>query len=78
VRLLINALPDEERLVACGTAIDPAARDVLRALRPGSAIRKIPQSILQEYRQATRWVQARLFDTTPDGTGASAAEMARP
>lgn len=55
VRLLVTALAEDERLVVCGTAVDPAARDVLRQLRPGSSVRKIPQSILQEYRQATRW-----------------------
>jgi len=54
VRLLVTALPENERLVACGTAIDPAARDALRSLRPGSTVRKIPQSILQEYRLAIR------------------------
>jgi adenine-specific DNA-methyltransferase len=54
VRLLVTALPEDERLTACGTAIDPAARDALRAMRPGSTVRKIPQSILQEYRLAIR------------------------
>jgi adenine-specific DNA-methyltransferase len=68
VRLLVNALAEDERLVACGTAVDPAARDVLRELRPGSSVRKIPQSILQEYRQATRWVQSGLFDMSPDAS----------
>ena len=52
--ILVTALPDGERLVACGTAIDPNARNALRSLRPGSTARKIPQSILQEYRQAVR------------------------
>jgi adenine-specific DNA-methyltransferase len=54
IRLLATVLADDERLVACGTAVDPAARDVLRALRPGSTVRKIPQSILQEYRLTVR------------------------
>jgi adenine-specific DNA-methyltransferase len=54
VRLLTPALADSERLIVCGTAIDPAARDALRSLRPGSTVRKIPQSILQEYRSAAR------------------------
>lgn len=62
VRLLANALAEDERLCVCGTAVDPAARDALRKMRPGSTVRKIPQSILQEYRQATRWVQQRLPD----------------
>jgi adenine-specific DNA-methyltransferase len=55
VRLLVANLPDDERLVVCGTAVDPAARTVLRELRRGSSVRKIPASILQAYRQ-TRWV----------------------
>jgi adenine-specific DNA-methyltransferase len=67
VRFLVNALPEDERLVACGTALDPAARAVLRTLRPGSTVRKIPQSILQEYRQTVRWIQPALIDVTPSG-----------
>lgn len=55
VRLLVANLADDERLVVCGTAIDPAARTLLRELRRGSSVRKIPASILQDYRQA-RWV----------------------
>ncbi len=55
VRLLVANLPEDERLVVCGTAVDPAARTVLRELRRGSSVRKIPASILQDYRQ-TRWV----------------------
>lgn len=54
VRLLVANLPDDERLVVCGTAVDPAARTVLRELRRGSSVRKIPASILHDYRQA-RW-----------------------
>lgn len=51
VRLLVPALAEDERLVVCGTAIEPVAKEVLRALRPGSALRKIPQALLQEYRE---------------------------
>jgi adenine-specific DNA-methyltransferase len=65
VRHLVRALAEEERLVVCGTAVDPDAGTVLRELRPGSTVRKIPQSILQEYRQAIRWVQPALFETAP-------------
>jgi adenine-specific DNA-methyltransferase len=50
VRLLANALSANEKLVACGTAIDPSARHVLKDLRPGSTLRKIPASLLDEYR----------------------------
>lgn len=58
VRLLIGALAEDEQLVVCGTALDPQAAEELRALRPGSSARKIPQSILAEYQQATRWKPA--------------------
>jgi adenine-specific DNA-methyltransferase len=42
IRLLIEALPEGQRLMACGTAIDPDARTVLKLLRPGSTMKKIP------------------------------------
>lgn len=67
VRELVPLLADNERLVVCGTAVDPAAQDVLRQLRPGSTIRKIPQSILQEYRQTHRWRQTALLEQADDG-----------
>ena len=50
VRILVSALGDGERVVVCGTGIDPDARSVLRELRPGSSLRKIPASLLAEYR----------------------------
>ncbi len=50
VRLLVSALAEDERLLVCGTAIDPDARSVLKTLRRGSTMRKIPASILAEYR----------------------------
>jgi adenine-specific DNA-methyltransferase len=50
VRLLVGGLPDSERLVVCGTAIDTEARSVLRDLRPGSTMRKIPSALLSQYR----------------------------
>lgn len=74
VRLVANVLPEDEKLVICGTAIDPAARDVLRELRSGSSVRKIPQSILQEYRQAVRWSQPSLFGASAHGPETAAAE----
>lgn len=54
VRLLVDALTEGERLVVCGTAIDPQARTILKDLLPGSSVRKIPQSILRDYRQTAR------------------------
>jgi hypothetical protein len=50
VRLLVNALPVPERVVICGTGVDPEARPVLRELRPGSTLHKIPAALLSEYR----------------------------
>lgn len=55
VRLLVIAAASEERLVICGTAVDPVAREVASELRSGCAVRKIPASILDEYRQPTLW-----------------------
>lgn len=54
VRLLTGALPERERVVICGTGIDPAARPILRELRPGSTLRKIPAALLDEYRSSRR------------------------
>lgn len=50
VRLLAAELGEGERLVVCGTAVDPALQPMLRELRPGSSVRKIPASILRTYR----------------------------
>lgn len=50
VRLLTSALPESERVVICGTGIDTDARPLLRELRPGSTLRKIPAALLDEYR----------------------------
>lgn len=50
VRLIANALPEQERVVVCGTGVDPQARPVLRGLRPGSTLRKIPSALLEEYK----------------------------
>jgi adenine-specific DNA-methyltransferase len=54
VTLLVQALPADERLVVCGTSIDATARETLRTMRPGSTMRRIPASILAEYRRAYR------------------------
>lgn len=55
VELITNALAEDERVIIAGTAIDPQAEDRLRDLRPGSRLRKIPQSILTTYQQQHRW-----------------------
>jgi hypothetical protein len=52
IRLLVSGLDERERVVVCGTAIDPDARSILRELRPGSTLRKIPAALLSEYRSS--------------------------
>jgi adenine-specific DNA-methyltransferase len=54
VRLITTALSEKERVVVCGTAIDTDARPVLRELRPGSTLRKIPAALLNEYRSSAQ------------------------
>lgn len=56
-RMLAGAVGEDQSVVICGTAIDPIASKVARELRPGSKVRKIPSSILEEYR-VSRWVPA--------------------
>jgi hypothetical protein len=53
VRLLVGALGEGERLLVCGTGVDPAAGGVLRSLRPGSTVRPIPVGALAECRSVT-------------------------
>lgn len=50
VQLLADQLPVGEKMLICGTAIDPECRAVLRELRPGSTMKKVPASILDDYR----------------------------
>jgi hypothetical protein len=53
-RLLVGALPERERVVICGTGIDTDVRTLLRELRPGSTLRKIPAALLDEYRASNQ------------------------
>lgn len=48
--LLTGALRSHETVVICATSIDPAVRERIQAAAPGSVVRKIPASILAEYR----------------------------
>ncbi|MGK2957010.1 MAG: site-specific DNA-methyltransferase [Acidimicrobiales bacterium] len=68
IRLLVSALPEREKVVICGTGIDTDARPILRELRPGSTLRKIPAALLDEYR-SSRQLRLSL-------DGAEAAELA--
>lgn len=64
IELLVGAAGPDERLVVCGTAVDPDATVLLKTLRSGSRTRKIPASILAEYRIARDWRPSR--DTAPE------------
>lgn len=65
VELLAGALGPNERLLVCGTSLDPDAPEALRKLSPGSEARKVPASILADYKLAHRW-QAQ--PTLPDAS----------
>jgi adenine-specific DNA-methyltransferase len=54
VRLLLDVLPKSEKLCVAGTALDPLVSEVLRTLSPGSSARKVPESLLDDYRQSRR------------------------
>jgi len=67
VDLLVGALGPDEKLVLCGTAVDPDATERLRELSRGSRTRKIPASILAEYRLARDWrAPARTPEPAPE------------
>lgn len=71
-RILVSALPEEERIVVCGTGIDTEARPVLRELRPGSTLRKIPAALLDEYRTARQLsLEAPEEEAAPQTNGAA-------
>jgi adenine-specific DNA-methyltransferase len=79
VRILDSALPEGEKVVVCGTGIDTDARPVLRELRPGSTLRKIPAALLDEYRSARQLSLAVADDAPPEpaSNGATPAVAAK-
>jgi adenine-specific DNA-methyltransferase len=76
VELIAGALTDDERAVVCGTAVDPVASKVLRGTRAGSSVRKIPASILDEYRHA-RWTPRVIAEAIGSGNGSAPSMTAR-
>ncbi|MHB8510446.1 MAG: site-specific DNA-methyltransferase [Candidatus Dormibacteria bacterium] len=50
-RLLANQADETDRIVLCGTAVADDAEAAMRELSPGSSVRKIPASILADYRR---------------------------
>ena len=79
VRLIVQELPEDEQVVICGTGIDPDARVTLRDLRPGSRLRKIPATLLQEYRRVRQHSSPppALPSAPTDGQGAETERAAR-
>lgn len=76
-RLLVEQLPENEMLVLCGTMIDPAAQGVVAAARKGSRLRKIPDSILADYRRGQLWWERRMSELlapSANGDGAAAEQ----
>lgn len=70
-RLLVAAAESDARVVICGTAVDPVAREVAKELRPGSTVRKIPASILDDYRENISWPrQLRLAEHESEASSA--------
>lgn len=53
VRLLAGELPEGEQIVVAATGVDPTAREVLRELRRGSSVKKIPGALLAGYQRTT-------------------------
>ena len=51
IRLLLPWLAVGELLTVYGTAVDPACKAVLSDLRRGSVVKRIPQSVLDDYRR---------------------------
>ena len=54
VQLIAAGLEPHERTVVCGTAVAFDADAALKSVSPGSRVRRIPASILADYRLATR------------------------
>jgi len=54
VDLIASRLEETERAVVCGTAVSQDADAALKAISPGSRVRRIPASILADYRRSTR------------------------
>ena len=52
--LLVSWLDSDELLTVYGTAVDPDCHATLAQLRIGSNVKKIPQSILDDYRRSFR------------------------
>jgi adenine-specific DNA-methyltransferase len=54
INVLVDWLGEDELLNVYGTAVDPDCRSALAVQRRGSDVKKIPQSILDDYRRSAR------------------------
>jgi adenine-specific DNA-methyltransferase len=61
-RLLVEQLDENEMLVLCATMVDPAAQQIVSEARKGSRLRKIPDSILADYRRSQLWWEKRMAE----------------
>jgi adenine-specific DNA-methyltransferase len=75
VRLLVEALAEDEKLIVCGTAVSPDAGAELKMMRRGSVVRKIPSSILAEYRRVPAFIPRLGANQQPPG---EPSEIVRP
>lgn len=79
LELLVGWLGDDDLLTVYGTALDPACRAALSHMRRGSVVRRIPQAVLDDYRNMARstacldWPSTSLVDTGSEGTAFDAA-----
>jgi adenine-specific DNA-methyltransferase len=64
VRFLAERLEEKERVTVVATAVEPGAEDVLRKLRPGSRVRKVPRDLARLSSRRSEVVQLVL-----DGVG---------
>lgn len=77
LRLLLPWLPEDELLTVYGTAVDPSCKAVLSSLRRGSSVKRIPQSVLDDYRRRGErsdgldWPTVIALDQVPIGDVAS-------
>jgi len=78
VDILARSLEENESVVICGTAIAPDARDHLKSISKASRIRKIPASILAEYRLTYRRRRTAELHLPDEETDAGTAQAKKP
>jgi adenine-specific DNA-methyltransferase len=59
-RYLLHLLPEEERLMAVAQAVEPGVEELVRQLRSGSRVRKVPRDLARTGSRSSGVVQLRL------------------